>query len=461
MSIEDFFYNKYQIERNEKNIYGYYYDKSNRIRVENERTLQHLTYLEIMDRKKWFDIDKIDTILMSVRNPFERIVSEIFWNKKTGANELTTKEDFFKILHKYLYIDKDVFIDNHKTPQYKYILDAQNLLMKDVKIVRTETLNKDMHSLGFTDFNIHINENTVTKKNYREYLNKDSIELIKQYYAADFLYFGYSTSIEEESSISSITSSITSSIIPSIIPSITYPTTFVTAFIRDVNQNRSLTDYIEFGKKLLREDVPKVVFIDNRSYTDFFANGTYPNTEFIMFEITDMYLDKLRPLITDFNLETENPNKDTMNYIFVQCYKTEWVRMAIEKNVYGSQQFIWIDFGIFHMIRNENVLKNGLIQMSTKSYNKLRIATCKFREYVCPYNVYKRLTWNFAGSVFGGDIKSLTTFADITKEKIINTINEKQTIMWELCVWYLIKDVVPDLYDCYICGHDFRILESY
>ena len=135
--------------------------------------------------------------------------------------------------------------------------------------------------------------------------------------------------------------------------------------------------------------------------------------------------------------------------------------MAIEKNVYGSQQFIWIDFGIFHMIRNENVLKNGLIQMTTKSYNKLRIATCKFREYVCPYNVYKRLTWNFAGSVFGGDIKSLTTFADITKEKIINTINEKQTIMWELCVWYLIKDVVPDLYDCYICGHDFRILESY
>jgi hypothetical protein len=210
-------------------------------------------------------------------------------------------------------------------------------------------------------------------------------------------------------------------------------------------------------------EISKVIFIDRSSYYEFFVHrlNQFPLTRFILFELTDMYYYGLRHLITDFNLITNNPEKDTMEYIFVQCYKTDWVRKAIEMNIYSSTQFIWMDFGIYHMLRDDTVLKNGVIHMASQSYSRLRMATCKFREYVCPYNVYKQLTWNFAGSVFGGDIASLTTFADIVKEKILDTIYTKQTIMWELSVWYLIKDVVPDLYDCYICGHDFRIVELY
>jgi hypothetical protein len=175
----------------------------------------------------------------------------------------------------------------------------------------------------------------------------------------------------------------------------------------------------------------------------------------------DMYYYELRHLITDFNLIANNPEKDTMGYMFVQCHKTEWVRKAIQINPYSSSQFIWIDFGIYHMIRDENVLTNGVTLMSIKNYSKLRIATCKYRDYVCPYDVYKQLTWNFAGSVFGGDAKSLIQFADITKEKILDIIYNRHSITWELSVWYLVKNVIPDLYDCYICGHDYRILEYY
>jgi hypothetical protein len=474
MSIEEYLYKVTGIERVEKTIYGYYYDKAARIRVENERTLQHLTYNEIFERKDKFDIN-LDSdemnILVSVRNPFDRIISEIFWNKRTGATENSTKDEIFQIIYKYLYTEKDVFLDNHKTPQYKFILNNKELsIKKNVFIVRTENLKQDMINLGFLDFDIHNNKNTDSKKDYREYFNEASVELIVNYYANDFIQFGYSTDINDKTFSKMpfqicqkglLSGSLSLSLSNVYVPIEKYNTTIVTAFIRDINKNRAVSDYIAFGEKLLNVSVPKVVFVDKSSYEEFFKGKNYPLTHFILFELTDMFLYDLKPLITDFDLITGNKDKDTMEYIFVQCYKTEWLRLAIKKNLYSSEQFIWIDFGIYHMIKKDDVLNNGIKQMCTKSYNRLRIATCKFRDYVCPYNVYKQLTWNFAGSVVGGDIESLIKFADIVKKKILDTITEKRTIMWELCFWYLVKDVIPDLYDCYICGHDFRILELY
>ena len=48
MSIEEYFFTKENVEKNEKSIYGWYFDRENRIRVPNERSLQHFTYEEIM-----------------------------------------------------------------------------------------------------------------------------------------------------------------------------------------------------------------------------------------------------------------------------------------------------------------------------------------------------------------------------------------------------------------------------
>jgi hypothetical protein len=275
--------------------------------------------------------------------------------------------------------------------------------MKNIMVVKTESLKRDMISFGYTDFDIHINKNEKTV-NYRELLNEKSVELIIQYYALDFMYFGYSTNIYDN---------------------ISYPlskATIVTAFIKDINKNRKIEDYIEYGKKLLSVPVPKIVFIDTESYKLYFSHMKNEHTHFIIFNLSDMYLQDYKHLITDFNLETYDNDKDTMEYIFVQCYKTEWVRRAIELDIYNTEQYIWVDFGIFHMIKSDSVFKNGIFSMCQKEYSRLRISCCKFREYICPYNVYKRLTWNFAGSVFGGDKKSLITFANIVKFKILERL---------------------------------------
>lgn len=202
MSIEEYFYKKCNLEKNEKNIYGYYYNKEKKMRVENERTLQHFTYNEIINKKIFFDIEIGDLnkdmkILVRVRNPFERIVSEICWKKKLKVDENITNEEFYNVLYKYLHIDVNDIMDNHKIPQYKFILNPDNLTIKEnLLIVKTETLEKDMRELGYDDFNIHINKNHLCERkiiNYRELLNEKSIDLIINYYAEDFIQFGYST----------------------------------------------------------------------------------------------------------------------------------------------------------------------------------------------------------------------------------------------------------------------------
>ena len=241
-------------------------------------------------------------------------------------------------------------------------------------------------------------------------------------------------------------------------------TTIVTAFIANINNisYRNTEKYIFHGKKLLEIPVPKIVFIDTESYNTYFTSFQHEHTHFIIFDLSNMYFEEYKHLITDFDLVTDNKPKDTMEYMFVQCYKTEWVRKSIELNIYKSDQFIWLDFGIYHIVNDDSIFENAILNMTTKSYSKLRICSFKPDDYVCPHDVYKKITWNFAGSVFGGDKNSLITFADIVKDKIIETIETKNTIMWEICIWYLVKNLVPDLFDCYIYNyHDLYILSLY
>ena len=83
--------------------------------------------------------------------------------------------------------------DNHKTPQYLYLVDENGDLPKNIVIMKTETLTQDMHNYGFRDFNIHHNMNysKYDNRKYMALLNRQSIDLINDYYRRDFEMFGY------------------------------------------------------------------------------------------------------------------------------------------------------------------------------------------------------------------------------------------------------------------------------
>ena len=278
-------------------------------------------------------------------------------------------------------------------------------------------------------------------------------------------------------------------------------TIFVSAYITSINTNRNISEYIECGKKMLDIDIFQVIFIEKHIFYEYlqnyivsdFTNGCfiynidsqikkfdyviYGKKIFVFFDRDDNYLYKYKSDVTDFYIETDNHSKDTIDYMFVQCHKTEWVKMAIILmkqviNTIVNVNFLWIDYGIYHMIRNEDVFKRELEELVTrnnlnkKDSNSLRIAGCWdinliYNNMNIEVDIYKKITWYFAGSVFGGNESILIDFADKMKERSIKIMKEKKTLMWEINIWYLLCLENREMFNTYICNHDTTIISNY
>lgn len=148
-------------------------------------SLQHQFFCDIW---RYRDILAIDfnniKIITIVRNPYDRIISDLFHFKL--IKNTTPPDKIFKIIYKYI---KRTDLDNHNVPQYKFICDTKGNLnknMSQIKIFKTETLTKDLHEYGFIDY-----KGPDKATHYMQYLNKDSIKLINEFYHIDFLIFGY------------------------------------------------------------------------------------------------------------------------------------------------------------------------------------------------------------------------------------------------------------------------------
>jgi len=239
-------------------------------------------------------------------------------------------------------------------------------------------------------------------------------------------------------------------------------TTIVSGFLSILNGNRSFDKYLELGIKLLNLNVPKIIFADKLMYDKI---KTYENeyTRLILYNATDSYL---YPYINDtclskFDINTTNPFKDTPDYMFVQCNKTEWMKLAIEMNCFNTNQFIWVDYGIRHLITSDVNFNQYLLNLQNKQHTNVRIGTIWNLNRNYNNNAYKDVMWYFAGSVFGGDKSKLLIFAEKMKSICLQIIAEKQTLMWEVNIWYLIYQENKELFDCYQCNHNDSILDNY
>jgi len=186
-SIELYFFYKFNIPLNNHALFGFIDDEImlNENMIINS-SLQHITYNQIVKYNKVFNIDfnniKIITI---VRNPYERIISDLFHYSKINVN--TSKEEVFDIINEYLLSD---CYDNHNIPQHNFITDDNKKLIFNIHILKTEKLTIDMNNLGYTDFNRFDNKNQHII-NYYNYLNNNSIKIINKFYHYDFLLFNY------------------------------------------------------------------------------------------------------------------------------------------------------------------------------------------------------------------------------------------------------------------------------
>ena len=243
-------------------------------------------------------------------------------------------------------------------------------------------------------------------------------------------------------------------------------TTIVSAFISNINfrANRDLNKYCEFGKLIFKSSTPKVIFLDENMYNLIKEEDYDPsNTHIIKFEKDELFLNEYADLITDFNIHTTSKEKDTIHYMFTQCNKTDWVRKAIELNCFHTDNFMWIDFGIKHMNHcSDEEFIQKLNNLNNKQYSNVRICSLWNLQVRYVFNIYKDVIWYFAGSIFGGHKDALLVFHKKMEEKCLEIIRTKNTIMWEINIWYLIYSENKELFDAYkSSGHDNSVIDNY
>ena len=188
-SLELYFSSKFNIALNNQSLYKYIEDEQ--LLNENIKinvSLQHMTYNQIIKYSNIFNInfDNIKIITI-VRNPYERIVSDLFYYNNLISIDNTT-ETVFDIINKYLLSDN---YDNHNIPQHKFITNDKGEIVQNIHILKTENLTNDMNNLCYSDFNIFENKNIHNVNNYYDYLNTNSINIINNFYHLDFILFNY------------------------------------------------------------------------------------------------------------------------------------------------------------------------------------------------------------------------------------------------------------------------------
>ena len=182
-SVENYFYNRYDIKRTLSTLYS-----SLTYRI-NNHSFQHSTFQELYENRKYLEIDFDNLKILSiVRNPYERIISDLFFFKIINL-EMTQEQIFDKI--KYFLETDDCRYDNHKIELYKYLINNKNIIDKNITILKTENLTNGMKSQGYEDFDLEDNKTHRNKINYIELLNENSINLINKFYKKDFEYFNY------------------------------------------------------------------------------------------------------------------------------------------------------------------------------------------------------------------------------------------------------------------------------
>ena len=269
------------------------------------------------------------------------------------------------------------------------------------------------------------------------------------------------------------------------------PFTIVTAFMTQINArgDRPVKKYIDLGKSLLALHIPQIVFIERYIYDTylraeyrhlgledgcrirFLAYGgrayeyiVLGHLTFVFFERNDMYLEEYREMATEFALNTSHPTKDTLDYMFVQCHKTEWVAMTTcLDSDNGDGIYAWLDFGLRHMYPSSIAFEVAVYGFRDRmirgsSVDSVFAPSCWDAKRTYSYDVYRDIFWVFSGSAFCGKPNTLLEFARRTKSKCIEILSVRRRLMWEVNVWYLVYCDCPALFSLFYGNHNATIL---
>jgi hypothetical protein len=249
--------------------------------------------------------------------------------------------------------------------------------------------------------------------------------------------------------------------------------TFVTAFMNIYNtpfQNKDVEWRFRHFKKIAETGIQLAVFC-SRDCFDYMQKlvETFPNIKVIQYmdlnetwtyQLCDDIEQKIgEPLILP---NTRNAEKDTREYIILMNAKTEYLKMAIDANLWSSTHFAWIDFNIYHIFQGREQYVHEFLTAMTKRTMApyfLTLPGCWGKEHVHEEFLMNDICWRFCGGFFIGSGDRVLEFHKCYQDYFADFLLSKKKLIWEVNFWAYLELRHGLSVIWYPGDHNERILE--
>ena len=239
--------------------------------------------------------------------------------------------------------------------------------------------------------------------------------------------------------------------------------TLVTGFIDRTRYDpgvpkRPVEFYLEHGKALLALPVPKVVFMEEHIAMLLAPElSQAPTTHVVLVTKETMEYWPVRDRMLACPLPPgANPDKDTHDYFILMLNKLQWCCQAAASNLWGTETFVWMDFGINYILTGTLGKAVEQMQTHTPPVGRVRLPGC----YVPPPGHPAQLVWHFCGGLLGGRRDALERMRQLQAE-VVWWLLDGGLVTWEVTVWYHVACRTQDLFDRYAADHNDSMLFNF
>jgi hypothetical protein len=208
----------------------------------------------------------------------------------------------------------------------------------------------------------------------------------------------------------------------------------VTSFYEIYGKPERIPQYFKWFEPLGYSGLPMIVFTESEFVHLFDA---YPATvRVIPLALKSL---ELYQIGMKYNRELprhRTPEKDTQEFLSLMNTKIELLKHAAIHC--ENDTLIWIDFGIFKIMKTPKKVLAKLFQLTHLSFDKIVIPGCDtYLKHGC---FPDRVNWRFCGGFFVMPREHLDTFYKDSKNVLSSFCDDPQyKLTWEVNIWYIIE----------------------
>jgi len=240
--------------------------------------------------------------------------------------------------------------------------------------------------------------------------------------------------------------------------SLTYVTAMLKIYDIEYNEKRNgknLTDRLRHFQSLVETGVQLVVYVSAIYKDDVERVCKGFPVKIVVVELSDTWTYKEVVKWKETIPVHRNEAKDTFEFLTLMMAKAEFLHRTVESNPFGSEQFAWADFNVFHVLFNgftsQEVLR-GLCDVKLKEEHSFVVPGCWEKGRGLDRN---NIHWRFCGGFFMGTAQGIRTFFDLHKQHLATAFDG---MTWEVNFWAWLEREGNWKPTWYKAGHDASLI---